>query len=70
MSDFFEILIEIGKFFGSVLVGFIVIILFIVGVSKAGNLMDKRECYEIYATDNVILKKCKKYFEVKDEIQN
>ena len=30
---------------------------------KGANEMNKRECYEIYATDNVILKKCEKYFE-------
>lgn len=26
------------------------------------NRRNKKECYEIYATDNVILKKCQKYF--------
>ena len=24
---------------------------------------NKKECYEIYATDNVVLKRCNKYFE-------
>ena len=27
---------------------------------------NKKECYEIYVTDNVILKKCQKYF---DEVE-
>ena len=30
---------------------------------KGANENNKRECYEIYANDNVILKKCEKYFE-------
>lgn len=29
---------------------------------KPSNEEKKSECYEIYATDNVILKKCEKYF--------
>lgn len=26
------------------------------------NYREKKDCYEIYATDNVILKKCEQYF--------
>ena len=39
---------------------------------KSDYEMNKRECYEIYATDNVILKKCEKFFErsAQDEANN
>ena len=40
-----------------------VVFLFIAFAIKTDYEMKKRECYEIYATDNVILKKCEKYFE-------
>lgn len=66
MIDFINFLIDIGKFFGIVLAIFAVVCLFIVVASKTDEMMNKRECYEIYATDNVILKKCQKYFEVKE----
>lgn len=39
---------------------------------RADYEMSKRECYEIYATDNVVLKKCEKFFErsEQDETNN
>lgn len=39
---------------------------------KSDYEIQKRECYEIYATDNVILKKCEKFFErnEQDETNN
>lgn len=64
MINFLNFLIDVGKFLGMVLAVFVVVALFIVFASKTDEIMDKRECYEIYATDNVILKKCQKYFEV------
>lgn len=54
----------------TIILGFIIgIVIFVIlgFLSKDINeSMSKRECYEIYATDNVILKKCKKYFESKE----
>ena len=66
MIDFLDFLIDVAKFLFVVLAGFAVALLFVVVASKADELMKRRECYEIYATDNVILKKCQKYFEVKE----
>ena len=39
------------------------VFLFIAFAIHTENEMNKRNCYEIYATDNVILKRCEKYFE-------
>ena len=60
MSDFWEF---IGKTF---LISLVVIISlgFLIILCVAGeDAQNKKECYEIYVTDNVILKKCEKYFE-------
>lgn len=60
MKDFIEDVLQL-LFIISVcaLIGAIVIILKV----KFDEKQAKTECYEIYATDNVILKKCEKYFE-------
>ncbi len=59
---------DILKFIGLTIVAIIIGLLFVLFVVKISeylqNQQDKKECYEIYATDDVILKKCKKYFEV------
>lgn len=64
MFDFIDSMIDVGKFVATVLAGLIISILIIALVNAMNNKWDKEECYEIYATDNVILKKCEKYFEV------
>ena len=59
MSDFWEF---IGK---ALLVSLIVTVslFFLIILCVAGeDAQNKKECYEIYVTDNVILKKCEKYF--------
>ena len=56
MKEFLQFILIMLLFCGGVF-------LFIAFVIKTDYEMDKRECYEIYATDNVILKKCEKYFE-------
>ncbi len=53
--------------YGELLIGLTILLIIIVlfallGIKDAKD-KDKRNCYEIYATDNVILKKCEKYFE-------
>ena len=64
MYDFLNFLIDVGKFLFFVMAVLIVVALFVLFASKTEETMNKRECYEIYAIDNVILKKCEKYFEV------
>lgn len=58
-----EFLIE----YGDLLAGLTILLIVVVGVALLGikdaKDKDRNECYEIYATDNVILKKCEKYFE-------
>ena len=56
MKEFLQFILIMLLFYGGVfsLIAFAI---------KADYEMNKRECYEIYATDNVILKKCEKYFE-------
>lgn len=56
MIDFLKAILCLAIFCG-------VVFLFIGFAIKTDYEMDKRECYEIYATDNVILKKCEKFFE-------
>lgn len=50
------------------MIGFIVCAFIVITAHKLDDKREKNYCYEIYATDNVILKKCQKYFdkEVKD----
>ena len=67
MYGFLNFLWEILKFLFIVLVGFTVFIGFVLLCSKFDEKRDKQECYEIYATDNVILKKCEKYFEKRED---
>lgn len=58
-----EFLIE----YGDLLAGLTILLIVVVGVALLGikdaKDKDRNECYEIYATDNVILKRCEKYFE-------
>ena len=56
MKEFLQFILSMLLFCG-------VVFLFIAFTIKTDYEMNKRECYEIYATDNVILKKCEKYFE-------
>lgn len=56
MKEFLQFILIMLLFCGGVF-------LFIAFAIKTDYEMDKRECYEIYATDNVILKKCEKFFE-------
>ena len=45
---------------------FFVIVILVLMVKTDISIEERRikeKCYEIYATDNVILKKCQKYFE-------
>ena len=65
MSDFLNFLVDVLKFLGIVLAIFIIVIAFIAFTVKTDSEMKKRECYEIYATDGVILKKCEKFFDTK-----
>ena len=67
--DFLNFLIDLGKLLFSILIVFIVVILIIAFAIKTEDTMDKRECYEIYATDNVILKKCERYFEKESDVK-
>lgn len=63
MYDFLDVLYELLKFIGLVVAVFIAIALFVVICDRGAKEIDKRNCYEVYATDGVILKKCKKFFE-------
>lgn len=58
-----EFLIE----YGDLLAGLTILLIVVVGIAllgiKGAKDKDRNECYEIYATDNVILKKCEKYFD-------
>ena len=63
MYGFLNFLWETLKFLFLVLVGFAIFIAFVLLCAKFDERQSKQECYEIYATDNVILKKCEKYFE-------
>ena len=63
MYKILNFFVELGKFAFIMLCCFGVVILIIVFAIKTEDAMNKRECYEIYATDNVILKKCERYFE-------
>lgn len=67
--DFLNFLIDLGKLLFSILIVFIVVILIIAFAIKTEDIMDKRECYEIYATDNVILKKCERYFDKESDVK-
>lgn len=58
-----KILIEYEDMLGVLIISIIAIVGCVLLGIKGANEMKKRECYEIYATDNVILKKCEKYFE-------
>lgn len=53
--------------YGELLTGLTIFLIFVAGFALLGikdaKDKDRNECYEIYATDNVILKKCEKYFE-------
>lgn len=60
---------DVGKFVFFVLAVSIIVILIVAFAIKTEDIMNKRECYEIYATDNVILKKCKKYFEKESDVK-
>ena len=53
--------------YGELLTGLTILLIFVVGFAllaiKDAKDKDRNECYEIYATDNVILKRCEKYLE-------
>lgn len=62
MTDKYDLITEI---IGSVAIcGFIIWIIWFVPLCI--EKQEKNKCYEIYATDNVILKRCEKYFEDKE----
>lgn len=65
MKEFLQFILAMLIFCG-------VIVSIIAFAIKSDYEIQKRECYEIYATDNVILKKCEKFFErsVQDEANN
>lgn len=46
----------------SFLVFGLIIFGFVLWARADENYREKKDCYEIYATDNVILKKCERYF--------
>ena len=58
-----KILIEYEDVLGILIISIIAIAGCVLLGIKDAKEMNKRECYEIYANDNVILKKCEKYFE-------
>ena len=53
--------------YGELLTGLTILLIFVAGFAllaiKDAKDKDRNECYKIYATDNVILKRCEKYFE-------
>ena len=59
---------DILKLTSLIMVAMLIVLLFVLFTYKIGEYLDnqenKKECYETYATDEVILKKCEKYFEV------
>lgn len=65
MKEFLQFILAMLIFCG-------VVVSIIAFAIKSDYEIQKRECYEIYATDNVILKKCEKFFErsVQDEANN
>ena len=62
-----EVVIDILKCLGITVIGSIIIIIICFAFGTVDNVQEKQECYEIYATDNVILKKCEKYFDKEKE---
>lgn len=58
-----EFIIDVLKVLFLMLVTFVIIALTVLLIAYDENRQSKKECYEIYATDNVILKKCEKYFD-------
>lgn len=61
--DFKEFIINFLKLL-VLLFGIAVFVIFVKVISdKLDDKRNKEKCYEIYATDNVILKKCEKYFD-------
>lgn len=63
MYNFLNVLYEGLKFIAMVVCVFVAIALFVVICDRGAREIDKRNCYEVYATDGVVLKKCKKFFE-------
>ena len=64
-----DFLIDLGQLLFSILIVFVVFILILAFAIKTEDIMNERECYEIYATDNVILKKCERYFDKESDVK-
>lgn len=66
MYKVLNVLYEGMKFILLLALSFIAVAIFIIICDKGAKEIDKRNCYEVYATDGVILKKCEKFFEVEN----
>lgn len=54
---------EMFKLLFIFIIGMLVFICFVLVHSGFEKERQKKECYEIYATDNIKLKKCERFFE-------
>ena len=57
----------VGGIVGTIIIVAFLIFMFAYGIPFKEEKDKKDRCYEIYATDNVILKECEKYFGRSDE---
>lgn len=57
----------VGGIVGTVIIVAFLIFMFVYVIPFKVEENKKDRCYEIYVTDNVILKECEKYFDRSDE---